>query len=148
MCSPWYESLQISHPPRSPLHTVAFQRVKIGQPPLLDLPILILREREGLHRKPRSLTIYKFEIKGCWGTERTHSWSSGCDCVCDQLLKRAGREEKSRRKERFERGCDTRYKVMMVVVQGHADFWRIQSQHFRIKRRQDGGRVACGNPAV
>lgn len=100
-----------------------------------------------LHRKPRSLTIYKFEIKGCWGTERTYSWASGCDCVYGQLLKRAGRDKKSRRKERFERGCDTRYKVM-VVVQGRADFRRIQSQHFRIKRRQDRGRVACGNTAV
>lgn len=39
-------------------------------------------------------------------------------------------------------------KVIMVTVQRHSDFWRIQSQPFRIKRRQDGGRVACGNAAV
>lgn len=93
--------------------------MKTGQPALLDLPILILREREGLHRKSRSLTVYTFEIKGCWGTERTHSsWASGCDCVHGQLLKRTGREEKSWREERFERGCDTRYRIMMVKVQG------------------------------
>lgn len=65
MCCLWHESPQISPPSRSPLQTVAFQRVKTGQPALLDLPILVLREREGLHRKSRSLTVCKFESKGC-----------------------------------------------------------------------------------
>lgn len=141
MCCPWHESPQISHPPRSPLHTVAFQRVKTGQPALLDLPILILREHEGLHRKSRSLTVYKFEIKRCRGTERTQSWASGCDCVHGQLLKKTGREEKIWRKERFERGCDTRYRVMMVTVQGQISRSRASTSESKGGKMEGGWHV-------